>query len=160
MIGLDDKDRKLLTAIQKNARLTISELSEQVGLSVSGVKKRLVKLEDNGVISQYATLLNRSKLGLGLLCFIELSLEIHARKDVAEFDFDIQQLPEVLECHRLTGAADYLLKVVVCDREHLDSFLMDKLMSLPAVGKLKTSVVLKEIKETTEISMHRLLIGD
>jgi len=71
MTGLDEKDQKLLRAIQKNARLTISELAEQVGLSVSGVKKRLVKLEDNGIISQYTTLLNRSKLWLGLLCFIE-----------------------------------------------------------------------------------------
>lgn len=153
MTGLDEKDQKLLRAIQKNARLTISELAEQVGLSVSGVKKRLVKLEDNGIISQYTTLLNRSKLGLGLLCFIELSLEVHARRDVADFDRDIQKMPEVLECHRLTGAADYLLKVAVCDREHLDTFLMDRLMGLPAVGKIKTSVVLKEIKETTEISM-------
>lgn len=153
MNGLDNKDRKLLSAIQKNARLTISELADQVGLSVSGVKKRLVKLEENNVIAQYTTLLNRGKLGLGLLCFIELSLAGHVRQDVADFDRDIQLMAEVLECHRLTGAADYLLKVAVRDREHLDTFLMDKLMRLPAVGKLKTSVVLKEIKETTEIAM-------
>lgn len=148
---LDAKDCILLDALQENARLTISELAEQVDLSVSGVQKRLRKLEESGVIVQYVTLLNRSQLGLSLLCFVEVSLATHIRQDVVDFDAAIQNFSEVLECHRLTGGADYLLKIIVRDREHLDNFLMDVLMPLPAVDKLKTSVALREIKETTAV---------
>ena len=151
---LDDKDKKLLNALQKCARLTISELAERVGLSVSGVKKRLTKLESKQIIVKYATLLNRGKLGLGLLCFVEVSLAAHNREDVVDFDTTVQSFDELLECHRLSGSADYLLKIVVRDREHLDQFLMDTLLPLRAVAKVKTSIVLKEIKETTAIPIY------
>lgn len=155
MTDLDHKDRILLAALQEDARLTINELAERVDLSSSGVQKRLRKLEDSGVIEQYVTLISRSKVGLGLLCFVEVSLATHVRQDVADFDAAINRFAEVLECHRLTGGADYLLKIIVRDREHLDCFLMDVLMPLPAVDKLKTSVVLREIKETTSIPIQR-----
>ncbi|MEM7799122.1 MAG: Lrp/AsnC family transcriptional regulator [Chloroflexota bacterium] len=148
---IDKKDRILLNALQKNSRLTISELAELVDLSISGVQKRLKKIEDYGFFNHFSAVLNRKHLGLTLLCFVEVNLRAHVRQDVAEFDRLIQELPEVLECHRLTGGADYLLKIVAYDREHLDYFLMDVLMALPAVDKLKTSIVLKEIKETTMV---------
>lgn len=151
---LDHKDKKILGALQGNGRLTISELAEQVDLSVSGVKKRLTKLEDGGAIQRYVTLLNRDMLGYALLCFVEVSLSVHDRQEVAVFDDKIRSFDEVLECHRLTGGADYLLKIVVRDREHLDNFLMDVLMPLSAVDKVKTSVVLREIKETTAVSIE------
>ena len=154
---LDSKDKTLLNALQENSRLTISELGALVDLSVSGVQKRLKKLEDQGYIETYAAILNRTKLGLSLMCFVEVSLGIHLRKDVAEFDNAIEKLPEVLECHRLTGGADYLLKIVAYDREHLDSFLMDILMPMTAIDRLKTSIVLKEIKETTAIPTSKRL---
>ncbi len=154
MSELDQKDRKILNALQKNARLTISELADNVDLSVSGVKKRLTKLENAGLIQQYATILDRAKMGLTLLCFVEVGLSVHDRQQVANFDATIQSFEEILECHRLTGGADYLLKIVVRDRDHLDDFLMDKLMLLSGVDKVKTSVVLKEIKETTHIPIY------
>lgn len=150
-MGLDSIDQQILDALQLNARLTISELADQVDLSVSGVKKRLSKLEDRQIILEYATHLNRNKVGLQLLCFVEVMLSAHERNDVAQFDQGIQTLDEILECHRLTGGADYLLKIVVRDREHLDNFLMDTLLPLPAVDKVRTSIVLKEVKETTRV---------
>ncbi len=148
---MDENDRIILNALQNNSRMTISDLTDLVELSTSGVQKRLKKLEDQGFIDSYVAILSRSHLGLGLLCFVEVSLGIHDRQEVADFDKTIQALPEVLECHRLTGGADYLLKVVSHDREHLDYFLMDVLMPTPAVDKIKTSIVLKEIKETTAL---------
>ena len=154
MSELDHKDKKILNALQRNARLTISELADQVDLSVSGVKKRLTKLENAGLIRQYATILDRGMMKLALLCFVEVSLSVHDRQQVANFDDTIQSFEEVLECHRLTGGADYLLKVVVRERDHLDDFLMDKLMLLSGVDKVKTSVVLREIKETTQIPIY------
>ncbi|MFK7802027.1 MAG: Lrp/AsnC family transcriptional regulator [Anaerolineae bacterium] len=158
-MDIDSKDKTILNALQENSRLTISELGSLVGLSVSGVQKRLKKLEDQEYIETYAAILNRTKLGLSLMCFVEVSLGIHLRKDVAEFDTEIQKLPEVLECHRLTGGADYLLKIVAYDREHLDSFLMDVLMPMTAIDRLKTSIVLKEIKETTAIPTAKRIIA-
>lgn len=153
-MDIDRIDQQLLNALQDNARLTISELADQVNLSVSGVKKRLSKLEEKSVIIQYATHLDRGLLGLHLLCFVEVMLAAHQRTDVTQFDEMIQAFDEVLECHRLTGGADYLLKIVVRDREHLDSFLMDTLLPLPAVDKVQTSIVLKEVKETTKIPVE------
>lgn len=148
---MDKNDRIILDALQNNSRLTINELTDLVNLSTSGVQKRLKKLEDQGFIDAFVAILSRKHLDLNLLCFVEVSLGTHNRQEVSDFDQSIQALPEVLECHRLTGGADYLLKVVAHDREHLDSFLMDVLMPFPAVDKMKTSIVLKEIKETTTL---------
>lgn len=149
---LDEKDRKILCELQQDARMTYAELAEMIGLSTSGVQKRLKKLEDNGVICKYVTILDRRKLGFDLPCFVEVSLQAHEPQDVTDFDQAIQDMPEILECYRLTGAADYLLKILVRNREHLDHFLMNVLMPLRAVDRLRTRVVLKEIKETTGIA--------
>lgn len=155
MIDIDDKDKIILDALQDNSRLTIAELAERISLSASGVQKRLKKLEDNGFIDTYAAVLNRKKLGVTLLCFVEVSLGTHIRQEVRDFDEAISAMPEVLECHRLTGGADYLLKIVAHDREYLDYFLMDVLMPIPAIDRLKTSIVLREVKETTVVPTSR-----
>ena len=152
---IDEIDQAILNALQQDGQTTISELGKLVELSSSGIQKRLKKLEDQRFIESYTAILNRKRLNLTLLCFIEVSLRTHSRTDVADFDRVIQELPEVLECHRLTGGADYLLKVVAYDRESLDNFLMDTLMPIPAIDKVKTSIVLKEIKETTVVPVGR-----
>lgn len=151
---LDDKDRILLARLQDNARLTNGELSKEVDLSASGVQKRLRKLEENGVIEKYATVLNRKSLGFDLVVFVQVTLGGHTPQSVAEFDACIQEMPEVLECHRVTGGADYLLKVVVRDHEHLDYFLMNRLLPLPSVERVNSHLVLKEVKETTNIGLR------
>ncbi|MCA9926699.1 MAG: Lrp/AsnC family transcriptional regulator [Anaerolineales bacterium] len=148
---LDEKDRKLLFELQSNARMTNGELAEIVGLSTSGVQKRLRKLEENGFIARYATILDRHKLGFDLPCFVEVSLQAHEPRDVTDFDAAVQEMPEVVECYRLTGSADYLLKIMARNRDHLDHFLMKVLMPLKAVDRLRTRVIIKEIKETTDI---------
>lgn len=132
--------------------MTNAELADQVGLSPSGVQKRLKKLEEGGLVKKYATVLDRAGLGYDMLCFVQVSLRVHVPDAVSEFDQAVLGMPEILECHRLTGNFDYLLKVVVHNREHLDHFLMKVLMPLPAVDRVYTSVVLREIKETTTIS--------
>ena len=119
---IDEIDKAILNALQQDGQTTISELGKLVELSSSGIQKRLKKLEDQRFIESYTAILNRKRLKLTLLCFIEVSLRTHSRTDVADFDRVIQELPEVLECHRLTGGADYLLKVVAYDRESLDNF--------------------------------------
>jgi len=149
----DEKDRLLLDHLQNNARITSAELSNLVDLSPSGVQKRLRKLEENGIIDKYATVINRKSLGYGLTVFVQVTLQGHTREAVAEFDEIMQQTQEVMECHRVTGTADYLLKTIVRDHEHLDQFLMNYLLPIPSVERVNSNLVLKAVKETTNIDV-------
>jgi len=151
---LDKKDSTLLEHIQNNARLTSAELGKLVNLSPSGVQKRLRKLEENGIVERYATMLNRKRLGYDLLVFVKVIIQGHTAKLIAEFDEAVREMPEVLESHRIIGDADYLLKVVVRDREQLDHFLMKQLLSLDSVARVSSYLVLKEVKETTSIGLN------
>jgi Lrp/AsnC family transcriptional regulator, leucine-responsive regulatory protein len=151
---LDEKDQLLLNHLQENARITNAELGTLVDLSPSGVQKRLRKLEAGGVIKKHTTIVNRKSLGYDLLVFIQVILRGHAPEAVVEFDAAIQAMPAVLECHRVTGSADYLLKVVVGNHEHLDDFLMNHLLPLTAVERVTSNLVLKEVKETTSITFE------
>jgi Lrp/AsnC family leucine-responsive transcriptional regulator len=152
--ALDKKDSTLLHHLQDNARLTSAELGKLVGLSPSGVQKRLRKLEENGIVEKYATLLNRKRLGYDLLVFVKVIIHGHTAELIKEFDEAISRLPEVLESHRIIGDADYLLKVAIRDRDHLDHFLMKDLLSLKSVERVSSYLVLKEVKETTSIGVQ------
>lgn len=150
---LDEKDRALLAYLQDNARMTSAELGKLVDLSPSGVQKRLRKLEENGVVTKYAAIVDRRTLGYDLVVFVHVTLQGHTRDQVAEFDAGIQEMDEVLECHRVTGTADYLLKVVVRDHQHLDHFLMNQLLPMPSVARVNSNLVLKAVKETTNLGL-------
>jgi DNA-binding Lrp family transcriptional regulator len=149
----DNKDRQLLTHLQDNARITSAELGTLVGLSPSGVQKRLRKLEENDVIQKYATVVNRRSFGFDMVVFVQVTLQGHTPGLVGMFDLAMQETAEVLECHRVIGLADYLLKVVVRDHEHLDNFLMDTLLPMPAVERVNSNLVLKAVKETTNVGL-------
>jgi len=153
LITLDNKDRILLTQLQNDARMTSTELGKLVDLSPSGVQKRMHKLEENGLIKKYTAVIDRKNLGFDLLVFVHVTLHGHTPESVADFDRDIQDMSEVLECHRVTGGADYLLKVVVRDHEHLDQFLMTRLLPMPSVERVNSNLVLKEVKETTNVGL-------
>lgn len=151
--ALDEKDQLLLNHLQDNARMTNAELGALVDLSPSGVQKRLRKLEASGVIKKHATIVNRRSLGYDLLVYVQVILRGHSPEAVAEFDAAVRAMTAVLECHRVTGSADYLLKVVVRNHEHLDDFLMNQLLRLTAVERVTSNLVLKEVKETTNIAL-------
>lgn len=151
---LDPIDVTLLNAVQQNARLTNAELGKLVGLSPSGVQKRLRKLEESGVIEGYVTLLNRKEVGFDLLVFVKVTMAGHTTELIEAFDSSIREMPEVLESHRIIGDADYLLKVVVRDREELDFFLMKRLLALEPVARVSSYLALKEVKETTKVALR------
>ncbi len=152
-ITLDEKDRILLTQLQEDGRMTSADLAKMVNLSPSGVQKRMHKLEENGLIKKYTAVIDRKNLGFDLLVFVQVTLQGHTPESVAHFDAAIQEMPEVLECHRVTGMADYLLKVIVKDHEHLDQFFMTRLLPMPSVERVNSNLVLKEVKETTHIGL-------
>jgi DNA-binding Lrp family transcriptional regulator len=150
---LDNKDRQLLGHLQSMARMTNAELARRVDLSPPGVQKRLRKLEKNGIVEGYVTLVDREALGFDMLCFVQVTLQRHESEAVHRFREIVQTLPEVMECHHITGEYDYLLKVIVRNRKHLEQFLVETLTPIPGMDKLRTSLVLSEIKNTTEVPL-------
>ena len=151
--GVDDLDRQLLASLQRDARRSSAELARELKLSGPGLQKRLRKLEDRGVIRGYATVVDREAVGLDLLCFIHIMLAHHRPDSIKRFPDRIRKMPEVLECHFLTGEFDYLLKVVVADHEELEKFLFEKLMRVSGVDRTRTSIVVKEVKATTSLPL-------
>lgn len=157
-MNLDKTDRKLLMYLQEDARITNAELARRVDLSPPGLQKRIKKLEESGVIEAYVTLLNREAVGFDMLCFVQVTLQRHEPEAVAEFRNAIQNMSEVLECYHITGEYDYLLKIVVRNRKHLEQFILHTLTPVSGMDKIRTSLVLSEIKQTTAVSLDH--IGD
>jgi len=150
---LDGLDRRLLGYLQKDARVSTAELARRLGLSGPGLQKRLRKLENQGVIRGYATIVNREAVGLDLLCFVHVTLAHHRPNSVKQFPDKIKNMPEVLECHFLTGEFDYLLKVVVANHDHLQKFLFGTLMRAGGIDRTRTSIVVKEVKASTSLPL-------
>jgi DNA-binding Lrp family transcriptional regulator len=152
-VVLDEIDRALLGALQDDGRETSASLARRVRLSAPGVQKRLHNLEERGVIRRYTALLDRHAVGVDLLCFIHVMLAHHRPDQIKRFPERIAALPEVLECHYLTGEQDYLLKVVAANHDELERFLFDKLMKIGGVDRIRTSIVLKEVKMSTSLPL-------
>jgi Lrp/AsnC family transcriptional regulator, leucine-responsive regulatory protein len=150
---LDDLDWRLLTRLQDDARVSSAELARHLQLSAPGLQKRLRRLEDKGVIERYSTVVNREAVGLDLLCFVLVMLAHHRPDSVQRFRDGIRAMPEVLECHYLTGEFDCLMKLVVSNHEELQRFL-ERLMKVGGVDRLRTSIVLNEIKAGTSLPLN------
>jgi Lrp/AsnC family transcriptional regulator, leucine-responsive regulatory protein len=147
-VGLDSFDRKLLSELQQDGRLTNAELGERVHLSASQVSRRVQRLIEEGYIDRFQAILSRQKLGLGLTVYCLVTLKIHAGDSMQAFHERVRALPEVMECQSLTGEADYVLKIVVADLKRFSDFMSEHLMKAPEVANIRSSVVLESIKET------------
>lgn len=146
---LDDIDRAILAYLQENSNISNVELARRVNLSPPAVHGRIKRLEQEGYITGYAAHLDREKLGFDMLCFIQVSLQVHQPEAVDNFRRIVAAIPEVLECYHITGNIDYLLKVVVRNQKDLQRFLMERVTPIPGIARLQTSLVLTEIKLTT-----------
>lgn len=152
-ISLDDIDHKLLGYLQEHARTSNAELARRVNLSPPGLQKRLRRLEENGVIDRYVTLVNREALGYDMLCIIQVTMRRHEPHSIDRFRILVQDMPEVLECYSVTGEFDYYLKIAVRNHKHLEHFLMNVLTPVPGMDTIRTSLVLRDIKETTAVPL-------
>ncbi len=148
---LDSIDRIILDVLQTDGRISNAELARQINLSPPACHARLRRLEEMGYIRQYTALLNMDKLGYDLLCFVNVSLQKHTMQQVEQFHAQICEMPEVLECHHITGEFDYLLKVVIRNRKDLEQFIVNKLTPLPGVARIYTSLALSSVKSGTAI---------
>jgi Lrp/AsnC family leucine-responsive transcriptional regulator len=146
---LDAIDRRILSILQENARVSNVELAEASGISASPCWRRVRELERTGVISRYVTLVDPASVGMTLSVFIQVSLEKQIESALEDFEREILDRPEVMECYLMTGDADYLLRVVVANLEAYERFLMDRLTRIPVVANIRSSFALKQVKYRT-----------
>ena len=154
-VKLDQFDKKILTILQQDAGLTVSELAERIGLSASPCWRRLKRMEDAGVLKKRVAILDHNQLGLDVIVFAEIKLEAHGHEALPNFQKAVEKLPEVLECYTVLGEMDFLLKVVATDIHAYERFLRH-LLSLPAVREVNSKMVVSEIKCTNELPLHLL----
>ena len=150
-IDLDEIDLSILEQLQNDARMTNVALADTVNLSPAPCLRRVRELERAGVIRSYTTLLEAERLGWHVSVFIEVRLEKQIVEDLGVFENYIASYPEVMECYLMTGNYDYLLRVVAKDLNSLQTFITDRLASIPGVANLKSSVALKQVKYKTAL---------
>ena len=148
---LDHIDKKILDLLQENGRMTNAQLAKDVGLSPPPMLERVRKLEKQGIIRKYVALVDPKKVDRGTVALVSVSLRLHQKNAIQEFVKEIQNIPEILECHHITGEEDYVLKVAIKDIEEYERFLRDQLTRISGIRKIKTSFILKTIKHQTKV---------
>jgi len=144
----DEKDLLILRLLQQNAKITVREIASQVHLSTTPVHERIKRLEDTGVILQYATLVNHAKVRKGLMVICYISLKEHNKKSGTRFIKTINELPEVIECYNISGEFDFMLKVVTESMDAYYDFHVNKLGQLENIGHMQSTFVMGVVKQT------------
>lgn len=144
-------DRRILTVLQKSGRMSNADLSERVNLSPSACHRRVQRLEKDGYISDYVALVDPRRIGLPTMAFVEITLSGQADELLEAFEREVARVPEVLECHLMTGKSDYLLKVVAKDTDDFARIHRQKLARLPGVLGMQSSFALRTVFKTTAL---------
>lgn len=150
---LDNIDNQLLRFLQQDCKQTNKELSSKLNLSVTAVYERIKKLEREGIIKRYVSVLDKEKVGLGFVVFCQIKLAQHSREFLTKFEAEVIKLEEVLECFHVSGEYDYLLKVLVKDMAHFRSFMVSKLTTIQHIGSTQSSFTISEVKNDTAITI-------
>lgn len=149
---LDAIDKKILSVLQKEGRLSVSELADRVGLSASPCLRRMRQLEDSGTIARYVAILDKESVGLPISVFVAVKLSKQPYSEAATmFSKEVARWPEVMECYVVTGPVDYLLRVAVADVASFERFLKLRVRNLEYVASVESSFCLDEIKSTTAL---------
>ena len=147
MKDLDKIDLKILKLLQQNARIPMTELAEKVGLSTTPVTERVKRLERDSIISGYHDRLNPHAVGQSLLVFVEIKLRSKSGNIFEDFRREVTRIPQILECHLVSGEYDYLIKVRLPDMSAYRDMLGNILLQLPAAAESRSYVVMEEVKE-------------
>ncbi len=150
-IALDNKDLSILRLLQENARITIKEISGKVHLSTTPVHERIKRMEDSGVIKQYATLVDHAKVKKGLIVICYVSLKQHSKNAGIKFIKTIHELNEVVECFSISGEFDFMLKVACEDMNTYYDFHVNKLSQIENMGHVQSIFVMGIIKQTHQL---------
>ncbi len=153
LIDLDAMDRAILATLQRDARITNADLAERVHLSPSACLRRVRRLERDGVIDHYTAVLNREAIGLPTSVFVEISLASQREDVLDEFEDVVMRAPEVMSCHLMAGAADYLVHVVCDGVEDYERIHRSHLAQLPHVNRLRSSFAIRNVGDRSHISL-------
>lgn len=150
--NFDSIDRSILSALQKNARISMLDLSEIVGLSPTPCARRVKNLETSGVILGYRAELDDARLGYGFSVFVSVQLDKQVNNALQAFEDAIGEYPEVADCWLMTGNRDYLMRIAVADLADFEAFLTGKLTKIPSVASIESSVPIRRIKSQLSYS--------
>lgn len=150
---LDEVDYELLRLLQEDGRMSNADLARSVQLSPPSVLQRVRKLEEMGVIQGYSTVLDAEKLGFGLTVFAQISLALHQERAIEQFRAEVAKIPEVMECHHVSGEFDFMLRIVVGDMRAYEALIREHLSRIKGVGKIHSCFVMATTKDS-----HRLPI--
>ena len=153
MIKLDDIDRKILTLLQQDATQSVQDLADAVGLTTNPCWRRIKRLEEEGIILRRVAVVDPGKLGLGMTAFVRISTETHTKDWLDTFKTSVGRIPEIVECHRMAGDVDYLLKIVVEDLSHYDRVYQRLLVQVPNLKDVSAAFSMERMKEGGGISL-------
>jgi len=150
-MNLDEIDAKILEKLQDDARISLSDLADDVASSRSAVWRRIQKMEADGVIKKQTILLDANKVGLGVMVFAHVKMQAQNRDSLPDFIEKVSNFPEVMECHTLMGDIDFILKVLVKDVQAYEDFFWNRLSHIDGVREISSSIALTAVKNTTSI---------
>jgi len=157
MVDLSEQDIKILKLLQSDADRSSSEIASILNMSQSPCWRRINQLIRNEVIQKKVAVINREKLGIDLVAFSTINLRETRGKNLEAFEASVMQFEEVVECYTMTGAWDYMLKIVVRDIRQYEKFVRSKLLELPMIGEVHSHLAVTEIKNTTELPLNTQL---
>ncbi|WP_068245216.1 Lrp/AsnC family transcriptional regulator [Tritonibacter horizontis] len=152
---MDSLDVKIISALQRDGRMTMAELSEEVGLSPTPCARRVANLEKAGVIVGYGARVDQSKLGLPVTIFVAVELERQSRDALLKFEAAVRQFDQVMECYLMTGTRDILLRVVAASLSDFDDFLEKRLMCVPGIRNTRSSFTLRTMVQRSALPGRR-----
>ncbi|MAI89149.1 Lrp/AsnC family transcriptional regulator [Ponticaulis sp.] len=152
-VELDQIDKNILELVQNDASLSVADIADKVGLSSSPCWRRIKRMEEQGVIQRRVTVLDRNALGLNFEVVASVKLQLPNRENLELFEQAVDGWPEVVECMTVTGAVDYIIRVLTLDMHAYDDFLRDKLLSLGLVSDVQSRIIVRVSKRTTAVPL-------
>lgn len=152
-MGLDKKDKLILSLLQEDSTLSVKEISEKIGLTFTPTYERIKNLEKQGVVEKYVAILNRKKLGINIVVYCNIRLKEQSQKTLQEFEDYISKYDEVQEIISLSGEYDYMLKILASDINSYNNFTVNIISNGPNIGQYHSSIVLAEVKKTTKFKL-------
>ena len=150
----DEIDAQILSLIQNDATLTVADIAAKVGLSTSPCWRRIKRLEEIGIIRDRVTLLDRQKLGLDFEVFTAIKLSLPNKANIRKFELAVADMPEVMQCATVTGAVDFMLRIVTKDMHSYEDFLREELLAIDVISDVQSRIVLRESKGSHRLPLH------
>ena len=152
-MGLDKKDKLILSLLQEDSTLSVKEISEKIGLTFTPTYERIKNLEKQGVVEKYVAILNREKLGINIVVYCNIRLKEQSQKTLKEFEDYISKYDEVQEIISLSGEYDYMLKIIAKDINSYNDFAVNVISNSPNIWQYHSSIALHEVKKTTKFKL-------